>query len=519
MQDNNTSTNKRIAKNTIMLYIRMMLSMVISLYTSRVVLQTLGVVDYGIYGVIGGVLAMFTFINSSMAGATSRFLTYELGKGDNKKLRDIFSSAFCVHVIIALLILILCETIGVWFINSKLVIPANRLYAAHWVFQLSILTMVVSVTQVPYNASIFSHERMDVYAYVEIANALLRLLVVYILMIGHFDKLILFATLNLLLSFIIAVVYRYFCVKKFNECRLRTNFDKSLIIPMLSFSGWDLFGNMSVMVRSQGVNMLLNIFFGPIMNAALEIANKVQSVTMNLSSNVSTAMRPQIVKHYAVNEYEKMLSLTRNGSRLTFILMMFFTIPIIAEVRYILKLWLGVVPEHTDLICVLTLLWNLCVCLGITNSYAVDATGKVKKFSFVAGIIYLMTIPISYIAYFFHYPYWIPFVYNVLANLVTPFISGSTLKKEIIGYSYKKVLIPDMIRAICAAFVALVITCSLHLFLPESLLRFFLTVALSFSITLLLSYFIILPKNVSEKIWKYIINKCIKNNTWWKNLE
>ena len=213
MQDNNTSTNKRIAKNTIMLYIRMMLSMVISLYTSRVVLQTLGVVDYGIYGVIGGVLAMFTFINSSMAGATSRFLTYELGKGDNKKLRDIFSSAFCVHVIIALLILILCETIGVWFINSKLVIPANRLYAAHWVFQLSILTMVVSVTQVPYNASIFSHERMDVYAYVEIANALLRLLVVYILMIGHFDKLILFATLNLLLSFIIAVVYRYFCVK------------------------------------------------------------------------------------------------------------------------------------------------------------------------------------------------------------------------------------------------------------------------------------------------------------------
>ena len=300
---------KRLAKNTIALYFRMLLSMVVSLYTSRIVLNTLGVEDYGIYNVVGGVVAMFGFLNASMSGATARFLSFELGKGNFLRLKKTFSSALIIHIGIALIILIIAETLGLWFLNHKLVIPADRIDAAQWAYQFSILSTLITITQAPYNASIIAHEKMTIYAYVEILNVTLKLLVVYLLVIGNFDKLILYSFFIFTVSTLIALIYRLYCIRHFNECRFHWIWDTSILKPMLSFSGWDLYGNMSVTVKQQGLNMLLNIFWGPLLNSANGVATSVQGAILGFSSNIITAAKPQIIKSYAESNIYRMKTL------------------------------------------------------------------------------------------------------------------------------------------------------------------------------------------------------------------
>ncbi len=298
-----SANNKRIAKNTLMLYIRMLLSMVVSLYTSRVVLEVLGVEDYGIYGVVGGVVAMFSFLNSSMAGATSRFLTFEMGRGDEQRLKDTFSSALIIHIGIALVVFILAETVGLWFLNNKLVIPDGRMHAAHWVYQLSILGMFVSVTQVPYNASIIAHEKMDVYAYIELLNVFLKLGIVYLLTIGNFDKLILYAILVLAVNVLVAVTYRFYCVRYYEESHFRCVLNREVLKPMLGFSIWEILGHFGFTFRTQGTNMVLNMFFGVIINSAVGIATTVQNVLSLFTNNVLVAIKPQIIWIVSVKRF------------------------------------------------------------------------------------------------------------------------------------------------------------------------------------------------------------------------
>ena len=316
-----SANNQRIAKNTAYLYIRMFISMSVSLYTSRVILQTLGVEDYGIYNVVGGVVAMFGFINATMSSATSRFLTFELGKGTTDRLKETFNSSFWVHVIIAVIIFLLSESVGLWFLISKMTLPEGREIAAHIVYQLSILSTIISITQVPYNATLIAHEKMDIYAYVEMVNVFLRLLILYILVIVDFDKLILYGILTMAISTGIALFYRFYCVRHYPECRIRFGAKKEIVKPMLSFSGWDFYGNMTVTARTQGVSMLLNVFFGPVMNAAAGISASVQNAVMAFAGNVNTAVRPQIIKYYAVGEYKKMESLINNACKLNFLVM------------------------------------------------------------------------------------------------------------------------------------------------------------------------------------------------------
>ena len=491
----------------------MIVNMLIGLYTARVVLQTLGVVDYGIFGVIGGVLGMFSFFNSSMSGATSRFLTFELGRGDEEKLKNTFNTAFVIHCGIAILVALLCETIGIWFIENKLVIPEDRMNAAMWVFQFSILSMFVSVTQVPYNASIFSHERMDVYAYVEIVNSLLKLLIVFLLVIGDFDKLILYAFLLFLVTLGGALFYRFYCVKSFEECKIHWIWDKPLMKQMLSFSGWDLYGNLSVMARTQGVNMLMNMFYGPIMNAATEIATRVQGITMQLSNNVALASRPQIVKNYSQDNHSDMIVLMRDGSRITFVLMMFLSVPLMVEMHYVLSLWLGTIPENTEIICILTLLWNLAVSMNITSNYGVQATGKVKLVSIVSGTLFLMVIPVTYLFFKYDYPFWVPFVYNVISVVICPIVGGITLQQNIGGYSILKMMIPDLLRDWLALIFVFVVTFIFKNLINESFLRLVLVCIVSSVLVVLAAYFIVFPK---ER--RLVINHFIKNKIWRRNL-
>lgn len=511
---NQETDSKRIAKNTIMLYIRMIVNMLISLYTARIVLQVLGVEDYGIFGVVGGVLSMFTFLNASMGSATGRFLTYELGRHDEKRLKATFGSAIITHIVIALIITVLAETIGVWFINEKLVVPPERLLAAHYTFQFCIVSMIFTVVGVPYTASVFSHEKMDVYAYVEIGSSLMRLLVVYLLVLGDFDKLILYSFLTASVNILSFFLYMFYCERNFIECKLKDlKWDKGILNQMMRFTGWDMYGNLSGMARNQGVNILLNLFFGPIMNAAADIATRVQQVTYQFSTNVAVASRPQVVKSYSQDNHDGMIVLMRDCSRLTFVLMMLLTVPLILEVHYILNLWLGEVPEHTEVLTVWTLLWNLAVSMNIASNYGVQATGKVKFVSVVSGTLFLSIIPFSYVSFMMGLPYWIPYAYNLFTVVVCPIVAGYTIRQNVRNYSISKILIPDLSRAWISFFITIVVVYPVYYYIEEGFLRLLAVSLISTVLTCLTGFYIVFPPNRREAILgqvKLMINKVRK---------
>lgn len=322
-----SSDNKRVAKNAIALTLRMVLVTIVGLYTSRIVLEALGVDDYGIYGVIGGVVGMVSFLNSSMAGATSRFITFELGRGDHVKLRTIFSSALLIHIGIALVVAVLAETVGLWFVNNCMNFPPDRMHAVNVLYQFTILSMFVSFTQVPYSAAIIAHERMSIYAYFEILNVILKLAIVYLLLITDTDRLILYAALLLATNILMAVIYRFYCLRHFPECHFTLTKDRPTVSAMLKFAGLDLYGNMCVVVKSQGQPVILNMFFGVIANAAASIGATVTGVMYGLTSTILQAFRPQIIKQYAAGDIETMTVMMRRSVQFTLLAYFLFAIP------------------------------------------------------------------------------------------------------------------------------------------------------------------------------------------------
>ena len=386
---------KRIAKNTIMLWLRMLLSVVVSIYTSRVVLQTLGVEDYGIYGVVGGVVAMFGFLNAAMAGATSRFLTYEMGQGNDVRLKETFSSALIIHIGLALAVLVLAETVGLWFLSNKLVIPESRMFAAHCVYQFTIISMMVGFTQVPYTATIIAHEKMDIYAYIELANVGLKLGIVYLLVIGDFDKLILYGFLVMLVSVFIALISRVYCVHKFEEAHFHWMWRPQIMRPMLSFSGWDLYGNMSVSARDQGITFLQNIFFGSKVNAAAGVAMTVQGTLTGFAFNIITAFRPQIIKLYAAGDKDGLCNMMATAMKLSVAFVFIISLPLYWELQYILKVWLGNVPDYTTEFLRIMLLYTPLQMMTNMLNVPIHATGNIKRLSIMSGsIIWMTLIPI-----------------------------------------------------------------------------------------------------------------------------
>lgn len=450
--DNNA--NKKIAKNTIMLYIRMLLSIAVNLYTSRVVLQTLGVDDYGIYGLVGGFFALFSFLNASMSGATSRFITFALGKGDKEDIRDTFSTAIIIHICIAITIIIVTETAGIWFLEEKLVIPEERMNAARMVYQFSILAMAVQVTQVPYNASIISYERMDVYAYVELLNVFLKLGIVYLLLIGNFDKLILYAALVLLVNILIASIYRIYCIRHFDTCRIHWSIKKEKLIPMLSFSGWDLYGNMCYSIRQQGINMLINMFYGVSLNAASSVASSVQGIISGLSANVIQAFRPQIVKNYSNDKIDEMQKLMSNALMYTILLFMLIAVPVFLKMDFIMYLWLGQVPDYAALFC------RIMLCISILNQVnsilcaVIGATGNVKYISFISGSIYLMSIPLIYVL-FKHFVDDVTYAYIVsLLTMLSVVITNFIITKKQIPTIHITQIVTSCLKAFSIALVS-----------------------------------------------------------------
>lgn len=390
--------NKRIAKNTLMLYFRMLFMMAVSLYTSRIVLATLGIEDYGIYNVVGGVVAMFGFVNAAMSSSTQRYLTFELGRGDAVRMRDVFTTSVIIHGLISLLVVVLAETVGMWFLTNKMMIPLGRMDAAMWVYQMSVMATVVMIMSVPYNATIIAHERMSAFAYISILETVLKLAIVYVLTVGDIDKLKLYAVLVFVVQLFIRLIYGRYCGKHFAESRMTWAWNGKLFREMLTFAGWNLWGNCSAVAFTQGLNILLNMFFSPAVNAARGVAVQVQSAITQFAANFQTALNPQITKSYAQEDYEYMHSLVYRSSKFTFFLLLMLSLPVMIETDTILSIWLKVVPDYT----VPFLRLMLCVTTidAVANPLMVSAqaTGNVRLYQSVVGGILLAILPISYVA-------------------------------------------------------------------------------------------------------------------------
>lgn len=394
MPDN--STNKRIAKNAILLYIRMIIVMIISLYTSRVVLRSLGVVDYGIYNVVGGVVSLFSALCSSLSFSISRFMTFELGRGEKERLRKVFSMGINIQVLMALVIVLLVETVGLWFLLHKMVIPNERMGAAIWVLQMSTLTFVLNIISVPYNAAIIAHEKMGAFAYISVFECVCKLIVALCISLSPIDHLVFYSVALCIVALILRLIYGIYCSKKFEECHYALRFDRPLLKEMSSFAGWNFLAYVTGLTRDQGGNIIINLFCGPAVNAARGISIQVYGVINNFVDNFMTALKPQITKQYAAQNNDYVKQLVFQGSRLSFFILLIICIPILINIDYILELWLVDVPAHTSSFIMLVILFVLSESLSTPISTAIQATGIIKHYSIRIGLLQLLNFPLYY---------------------------------------------------------------------------------------------------------------------------
>lgn len=426
-----TNNNKLVARNAVALTFRMILVTIVGIYTSRIVLEALGVEDYGIYGVVGGVVGMASFLNVSMSGATSRFITFELGRGDEGKLKKIFSTALIIHLIIALVVAVLAETVGLWFLNNKMVIPSDRMFAANILYQFSVFSVVMGFTQVPYTAVIIGHERMSVYAYIEIINVVFKLIIAILTIHSNYDRLILYGALTFCVSIVIAFCYRIYCIRNFPEAHFHHKVDKQLAKSMLNYSMLDLYGNMCYGVNNQGRPILLNLFFGVVANAAASISATVTGIIYSLTATILQAFRPQIIKKYAIGDFRSMEIIMRRATQFTIFAYSCIAIPLYINTSQILYLWLGQIPEYTVEFMKITIISTIIVVIPQVNNAALHATGDIRRISFISGSVYLTTLLFSYV--------WLknggsantPYILFVINNIIVALLSWCFIKIQI----------------------------------------------------------------------------------------
>lgn len=512
-----SADNKRVAKNAIALTLRMVFVTIVGLFTSRIVLQALGVDDYGIYGVIGGVVGMASFVNTSMAGATSRFITFELGRGNNEKLKTIFSTSLIIHIIIASGVAILAETVGLWFVNNKMNFPENRMFAVNVLYQFTILSMMVNFTQVPYSAAIIAHEKMHIYAYIEIINVVLKLLIVYLLLIVSTDRLILYGALILAVNMISAFVYRFYCIRHFQETHFSWVWNKPLMRRMLTFSGYDLYGNMCVVARNQGQPIVLNMFFGVVANAGSSIALTVTGAISGLTTTVAQAFKPQVIKSYASEKIEEMTNMMGRSLQFTLLAYSAIAIPVAIETQRILYLWLGQIPEYSCEFLRLILIASLIECMISTNNTGIHATGNIKRISFISGTFYLLSVIFSYIAFkLFALEAQTVYIINIIMLIFVLLLGWYFLKLQIPNFR-----LTFLIDKIVRVWVCIIITTSVIYLLSaaqvistfnigeklsDSIVAIFKTCCISTMLLSLLTFSISLSR--SERI--FLIHKFIR---------
>lgn len=481
--------------------------MSVALYTSRVVLNMLGTEDFGIYNVVGGIVIMFSFLNSSMAVSIQRFFSYELGKKQDSQLQKIFSTAINLHAGIAFVVLLLSETIGVFFLNSYLNIPENRLSAANWIFHFTVLSFMVSVIRTPFNAIIMAHEKMNIYAYISILEVSLNLLVAFFLSWIDADKLKLYSLLIFAVTIIVTIIYILYCLYSYSACRYILVFDKNLFRKMLGFSSWNLFGSFSLVAISQGGNILLNIFFGPIVNAARGISYQVNTAINSFVYNLQSAINPQIVKLYASGDHSGMLNLVYRGSRLSYFLLFVISFPFLFYTDFILNLWLGKVPEHASTFCRLALISTLIDSLSGCMAVAVQATGNIKQYQIIISCFLLLNLPISFCGLQFGAAPEFVFYICIFISLVGLFIRTILVTKKcglLFSVFFSKVLLRVFIVSAVSFFVFIL----LFNICKNNFISFLIFTTLSLFVNMILIYWLGLEKSeqkfVSDKVTSFL---------------
>lgn len=497
-----TNRNQRIAKNTILLYFRMLLLMIVSLYTSRVVLEMLGIEDYGIYNVVGGFVSMFAFLNGAMGASTMRYITYALGTGNSEELSKVFSSSLMTHIIISIIVIVFAETLGLWFIINKLIIPSDHLIAAIVVFETSILSTVLIIMSYPFYADIIAHEKMSAFAYISIFEVFAKLGVVFILLVSHTNRLILYALLLLVVQFIVTTLYSLYCRRHFVEAKFKFDLDCRLLKEMFSFTGWNLWGGLASTLFSQGLNILLNLFFGPAVNAARGIAVQVQSTVNQFSSNFQTAINPQITKTYACGKFKDMFYLIFRSSKFTFLLLLVLTLPLSFDINWILKIWLPQVPEFTNIFIII--MFGTTIIDGISNPLmtAVSATGKVKIYQSIVGGILLLIVPVSYIVLKMGgEPYSVFIVHFSIA--IIAFVARLIILKNLISLPLGGFIKNAILPALKVLIIAILFAVPLKVFENRHNTSPIITMLIIFTITCIISYMLGLSK--SEK--RFLIDR------------
>ncbi|MFT4205248.1 MAG: oligosaccharide flippase family protein [Chitinophagaceae bacterium] len=486
----NEQHSKRIAKNTLFLYFRMILTMGVQLFTVREVLNVLGVTDYGLYNVVGGVVTMFSFLSGTMATASQRFFAFELGQKNYEQLKNIFSLTLLIYCFIAVIILILAETLGLWFLNHRMTIPENRLTAANWVYQFSILSFMLTMFQIPYDALVIARERMNIFAYLSILEVVLKLIIVYLLIISPIDKLISYAILICIVTFVITTLYKVYCLKNFKESHFKYYWDKNKFKEILSYSGWNLFGTLSSLFNNQGVNILLNIFFGPVVNTARSIAFQISTALNGFVQNFMTATRPQITKYYAQGDKKNMINLVFQSSKYAFFLLYIITLPVIFKLPFILKIWLTKVPANTvtfTRIIIMTL-WVDVLSYPLMASF--QATGHIKVYQITVGVLTMLNIPISYVFLKLGYPVYTPFTIIGITVCICLILRLFLLKRIIHEVSIvaflRKVIVPILLVGVTSILLIYFISNKFY----DNLIYFFLFTLLSIVLTSFVIYFL-----------------------------
>lgn len=501
------SENSRIAKNTLFMYFRMFITMCVGIYTSRVILRVLGVEDYGLYNVIGGIVAMFGFLNNAMANATSRFLTFALGKGNAIKENEMFNMAIVIHIGISLIIIVLSETIGMWYLHNKLVVPEGRMYAAEWLYQLTILTTVLNIMTVPFNAAIIAHERMSAFAYISIMDVMLKLIIVLFLQWVSYDKLIVYGTLMFGVLLLDCLIYICYCYNKFPNLRYRFFFNKRQFQEIFGFAGWNMFGTFCFFFYSQGINLIINIFCGPAINAARGIANQVENIVKQFAYNVQTAINPQIIKSYAQNDLVRMHTLIYSSTRYCYFLLFLIGFPIALEAPFILKLWLGDYPAHTVSFLRISM---ACVLLDTFINplwTANNATGKIKYYTITLSSLSFLFMPITYfVIYLTHIPesvFYSYLVLTILGIIIRWFILKRAVQLSIIDY-LKNV----MSKVLVVTFVSVSLSLIAYNIISNSVVGNISIMAISFAVILFCCFYLGIDRHekdfVVKKIQKYI---------------
>ncbi len=502
----NILNSERIAKNTLMLYFRQILIMLVSLYTVRVVLNVLGAEDYGIYNVVAGVVTMFSFLSGAMATASQRYFSFDLGKGDNEHLKTTFSVTFQIYVLLAAVVILLAETVGLWFVNHKLVIPAERMVAANWIFQAAIISFLFTLITTPYMASIIAHENMNVYAYVSIVEAGLKLGIVFLLKVLPYDKLIVYGLLLAMVALINTSIYRFYCHKHYEECKFCFVKDGALFKEIISYSGWNLFGAGVGVAKNQLLNIILNLFFGPVVNAARGIASQVNSAVASFSQNFSTALRPQIIKTYAADQKDETMSLVFRGCKFTFFLMYIFSLPLFLEMDFVLRLWLKNPPEMAVIFTQLVLLDVVIDSISFPLMTLAQATGKIKLYQGVVGGLLLCNLPISYAVLKLGAPAYAVMVVAICITF-TAFVVRLFIVKQLSGISVKGFFVHSFIPCMTIAACSSVVPVLIHVRFDDTVVRFVITVFVSVLCTCLSVLFIGMNKVERQTFVASIKNK------------